>query len=197
MQRYVCILNGSGGQGKSTFASDCRDYLENLNEDAKIKSPACYELSTIDWPKEVAQSAGWSVNSKTEKDRKLLSDFKIALEEWDNSPALRVVYNMLNYSFVLYKRDILFFVNCREPHNIDNFKHIMDTIFKWPYCTVLVKNPRVSDIITNVADAGVYDYSYDYTIINDGTREDLTNKAIRFCNDVVLNAWGKSKDDYQ
>jgi hypothetical protein len=68
------------------------------------------------------------------------------------------------------------FVHCREIANIERFKK--DFCFK----TIMVRNPNVTDITSNVADADACrtDYEYDYYIDNDGTLEDLKVKVGEF-----------------
>ena len=179
-KRYVVILNGSGGQGKSTFAEYCNKIWKSYD--------SChhgYEFSTIDWPKAVAKFCGWN-HGKSEKDRKFLSDLKIALSEWDNSPSIKVVENIFNAIKTEGQNEhYLFFVNCREPENIDNFKQIVNLIFKWPVCTVLVKNPNIKDITSNMADAGVYNYNYDYVIENNGDLNHLKDEAVKFVEKII------------
>ena len=46
--------------------------------------------------------------------------------------------------------------------------------------TLLVTNPRVALITSNTSDGNVYNYTYDYEIKNEGTLEDLEQKAKEF-----------------
>ena len=71
----IYIVNGAPGSGKTTF----EEYV------SYISAPYCYNLSAIDFVKEVATRCGWN-GSKELKDRKFLSDLKRVLTEWDDIP---------------------------------------------------------------------------------------------------------------
>lgn len=80
----IVIINGLGGSGKSTFCSQSKASFIN-----KVKSPSLsYELSTVDFVKEVAAFCGWR-GEKEPKDRAFLHDLKMALEEWNDIPNKR------------------------------------------------------------------------------------------------------------
>ena len=53
--------------------------------------------------------------------------------------------------------------------------------------TVLVRNPNVPEIKSNMADANVEEYQYDYVIENNGTLEDLRNKVAEFVRKLEEN----------
>ena len=118
MAARIVIINGSGGCGKSTFISLCKDICDkNYNQKQKQnehdskdknnknnkstkkdkkknpknspKSKIVMELSTVDYVKEVAQYCGWK-GSKTDKDRSFLHELKEALAKWNNSPNQKV-----------------------------------------------------------------------------------------------------------
>ena len=69
----------------------------------------------------------------------------------------------------------------------DNLRHISidkDRIEylknKYDATTLLIINPRIDDITSNHADAGVYDYAYDYIIENSGNLATLADAAKTF-----------------
>ena len=66
--KQVLIINGSGGVGKDTFVNFLNKYKKVIHR--SIAYPA----------KEIAKQIGWDGSSKTEKDRKFLSDIKSCIE---------------------------------------------------------------------------------------------------------------------
>ena len=56
---------------------------------------------------------------------------------------------------------------------VDIFPHIK---------TILITNKNVPNITSNDADAGVFNYKYDYYIENNGTLDDLKDTALSFIN---------------
>jgi hypothetical protein len=73
------------------------------------------------------------------------------------------------------------FLHIREPKEIRKAKkefgrnHIVKTL--------LIKNDNVGIIETNKSDASVLKFKYDITILNNGTEEELKQKAIDFFKD--------------
>lgn len=168
-QIFVGVINGSGGSGKSTFCTDCAYAVRRLS---KYKE-TLRELSSVSWPKKVAKFAGWDGISKTEKDRKFLSDLNIALEEWNDSPLTTVIDEIALYSKL---GTHYFMVNIREPWRIERFKKICEEK-GYKVITILVTNPNVPRIFSNIGDASVMDYEYNYEIENNGTLDDLMKAA--------------------
>ena len=73
MNKKIFIINGSGGVGKDTF-------VELVSEFASIMN-----FSSVDKVKDIAKEIGWN-GTKTEKDRKFLSDLKILTAEYCDMP---------------------------------------------------------------------------------------------------------------
>ena len=53
--------------------------------------------------------------------------------------------------------------------------------------TLLISNPSVPIITSNESDRKVNEYNYDYTILNDGSLEDLKEKAKDFIGGLYGN----------
>ena len=66
------------------------------------------------------------------------------------------------------------FIHIREIDEIIKAKKMLNAK------TLLIKNPRVELITSNNSDGNVYNYNYDFVIENDGTLEDLKDKAKQF-----------------
>ena len=170
----IIINNGNGGVGKSTFAQMCIDYAKRKY---RINGE---ELSTVDYVKEVARFCGWD-GQKTERDRKFLSDLKMALEEWNDSPTTTVFDKIQSYD---YTQNWLIFVNCREPNNIERFIKMNFEITKWPLLTLLVKNDNTPIITSNIGDASVFNYRYNKYIYNNFDLVTLRKMAESFVDEL-------------
>lgn len=159
MNKPVFIINGSGGSGKDTFC-------ELVNQIINTKT-----YSSVDIIKSYALLVGWN-GIKDEKGRRLLSDLKNALTLYNDE-----LFKYLERCVKQYNENNKFhmcFLHIREPQEIERAKK------RFNAGTVLIKRPTIKQITSNSADAGVYDYNYDYVINNDGTLDDLKFKAEDF-----------------
>ena len=165
--QIICI-NGAPTCGKDTFVSLCQKYLL-----------WCGNFSTVDFVKEIAAECGWD-GTKTPKNRKFLSDLKDLLTKWNDVPYKKVEHAIQCYekealSYDFSSKDVLCFIHCREPKEIQKF------VEKMGAKTLLIRRPEVEGgEQSNHADSDVFNYNYDYTITNDGTLLDLENKAVDF-----------------
>ena len=155
MKKHVVIINGSAGVGKDTFVAICNSFCKVMN------------FSSIDEIKKLAKLIGWDGN-KDEKGRKLLSDLKVAMSDYCDLPfqSMKNKYN----EFIKSDADILF-LHIREPEEIAKAANEFNAI------TLVIKNKNVKQIVSNMADANVYDFNYDVVIYNSRTLNDLKNTA--------------------
>lgn len=160
MEKKIIIINGSGGVGKDTFVEFCNQFTNVKN------------ISSVDKVKEAAKIlVGWK-GEKNDKSRKLLVDLK----------ALSIDYN--DYPMVYIKEEAdafwqnptqkMMFVHIREISEIEKVKQALNAK------TLLITSSRVQKITTNNSDANVEKYAYDMYISNDGTLEELKEKARQF-----------------
>ena len=171
----IVIINGTGGAGKDTFVTMCKDILG---------TEYVYNISTVDFVKEVATLCGWD-GTKTPKNRKFLSDLKDLLTEWDDIPLKKVVANVT--ACAAYAEDSstidesIVFIHCREPKEIEKLVHQ----FK-DYATTLLIRRDVAEAVTQInhADNDVLNYPYDYAIDNNGSLSALRAKAAMFLREV-------------
>ena len=156
----VFIMNGKGSSGKTT--------VENMIvEIAAAHGKKIEILSTIDYVKEVAKGFGWD-GSKEPKDRKMLSDLKDLLTEWNDLPH-KIICDKIKK---LMRSDVTaVFVDCREPAEIKRF------VEEYNALTVLVKRSSISMIYGNHADDNVEDYEYDCVIDNSRGLMELLDEA--------------------
>lgn len=163
MNKSIVIINGTGGAGKDTFVSFCADFVKVFN------------VSSVDKVKEAANIlVGWN-GEKDEKSRKLLVDLKRLGIEYNDAPT-KYVKSMAD-NFKNSDNDLMF-VHIRESEEIEKTKKMLNAK------TLLITNPRVQTITSNDSDGKVNEYNYDYYILNDGTLEDLKNKANKFVEEL-------------
>lgn len=163
MGKNIVIINGTGGAGKDTFVSFCSEVTGVLN------------VSTVDKVKEAAKVlVGWN-GEKDEVSRKLLVDLKQLSIAYNDAPTKYISKMAEEFR---NSNDNLMFVHIREAEEIEKAKKLLNAK------TLLITNPRVKLITSNDSDGKVNEYQYDYYIINDGTLEDLKNKASEFVEEL-------------
>ena len=90
----IFIVNGKGFSGKSTVENMIAEIAAAHGKKVEI-------LSTIDYVKEVAKGFGWD-GSKEPKDRKMLSDLKDILTEWNELPHKIVCDKIENLMLIIF-----------------------------------------------------------------------------------------------
>jgi len=166
----VVIINGLPGSGKSTFVRLCKE-LSGQHESLR----AAYEVSTVDEIKRVAQLMGYLGDDfKTPKSRKFLSDLKMAHTAFNNGPFHYAKKMIMEYSRL--DEGCCVFIHCRELDEIKAFKRTyMDGGI-----TLKIAS-RGSSAASNFGDSEAgRPYNYDYIVENNGTLEDLKDKALEF-----------------
>ena len=159
MEKPIIIINGTGGSGKDTLVSFCGESKRVLN------------ISAVDKVKEAAKIlVGWN-GEKDEKARKMLSDLKLLSVEYNDAPAKYILKKVDEFK---ESEEELMFTHIRESSEIRKLKEATGAK------TLLVKNNRVAPIVTNVSDNDVENFEYDYIIGNNGTLEELKDKATEF-----------------
>ena len=161
------------GSGKSSF----ENYCFALN-------PIYVKIySSIDGVKRIAQSCGWDGN-KTDNDRIFLAELKQLLIKYNDYPA-RDVENFINITRCwMENRDLdpeklVFFVDVREPSEIQKL------VQRCGAETILVqRRTDEPDLSTGDCARDIYDFTYDIYIDNDGTLEDLEQKARYFMKEI-------------
>lgn len=166
----VFIINGKMGAGKDTFVNYCISYLHHRG----------YAISTVDFIKEIARSAGWN-GEKTPEARNYLSDLKDLFTNWLDTPFKEVEKKIKEIEFEAYQynldaSDFYLFVHCREPKEIDRM------VKEFGAKTIFIQRPDAKIEAFNHADMEVENYKYDFIINNDGTIQDLMDKANIFIN---------------
>ena len=166
MNKRIFITNGTGGCGKDTFAQ----FLEEF-------CPGVFKYSSINRVKHIAYECGWH-GTKSEKDRKFLSDLKLLLTDYSDLPFEDVMRRVEEFKYD--DRYNIMLIDIREPDEIERAKIAFDAE------TVLIASNRVPVIESNMADANVYNYEYDYILENNGTLEEFKETTRIFAN-YILN----------
>lgn len=166
MNKHIFITNGMARCGKDTFAAYLNDIIPTL------------KYSSIDKVKEIAELCGWDVASKTEEDRKFLSDLKMLTTKYSDMP-FKAIEEKVN-EFKEDDKYCVMLIDIREPEEIEKAKKAFNTK------TILIKNDRVENISSNFGDANVFNYNYDFEIENNGTLEEFRNKIYEFAYKEIL-----------
>lgn len=165
MKKHILIVNGMARCGKDTFAA-------LLNKITMV-----YKCSSITAIKRIAIKCGWDGKSKTEKDRKFLSDLKELTSAYND-----LAFNDIEKEVQIFKNSYLhdvMIIDIREPAEIERAKK------EFGAKTVLIKNDRVPYISSNMADANVYNYTYDYVVENNGTMDEFKENIKKFYKDLL------------
>ncbi len=204
---HVVIINGCGGVGKDTFVDQCRRYYSYKTREESVVFKII-NYSTVDKIKEIAKKLGWD-GGKTEKDRKFLSDLKELTSEYNdfsyNETIRRIKeeykessenYKITNSVSIIHK---VLFIHCREPKDIQRIVTFCKTEFNDPKVfdihTLLIRNNRVKTITSNIADANVENYKYDYIIDNNSNIQSLEEKAWNFLKGLVSKNENENSDN--
>ena len=172
----IVIINGKAGAGKDTFVAMCKDILG---------AEYVMNISTVDFVKEIATECGWD-GTKTQKNRKFLSDLKDLLTEWNDIPLNDVVAKVDAYGLYLTMNESwnkgVVFIHCREPKEIEKLVHEFDG----EAITLVIRRTAAEEVEQiNHADNGVFGYAYDYTVYNDYTLSMLRANAEKFLREYL------------
>ncbi len=167
MIKKIFITNGNGRSGKDTFASMINKYIPS------------YKYSIIEKPKEAAKVLGWDSNTKTERDRKFLSDIMDLSSDYNDCPFRDVLSVAVDFKNDLIDTEVLL-IDMRDTKDIARAVEVFGAE------TILIRNPNIKPIKTNHADANTENFQYDYIIENDGTLEQLDRVAQIFTENVIV-----------
>lgn len=172
MNKQIFVINGSGGVGKDTFVE-----LVSLELNDRLKRfHTVINFSSVDKVKEIAKEIGWD-GKKSEKDRKFLSDLKILTNEYCDM-SFESMKNKVT-EFIKDEKSKFLFLHIREP------EEIVRAVKEFGAKTILIVRNSVKHITSNMADRNIFNYNYDFIIDNNGTKEELNNKAKDFVQEVI------------
>lgn len=169
--KIICV-NGYARSGKDTF---CKIAFRERG--------LVYYYSTIDEVKKFAKILGWD-GKKDEKGRKLLSDLKDCLTEYNDLPNKYVLTQIRRkLSVVIDPDNSIFLVQMREPEEIKQWSK------EYGARSLLINRPGTEKTWGNHADDNITVNKYDYIIYNDGSIEDLRTKTINFIDTIRKEEW--------
>lgn len=175
----IILVNGMPESGKTTFEEICIQFCEEFNIHEAI-------MSTIMPIKTLAVQIGWT-GKKTPKDRKFLSDLKDLCTEYCDysiSWIKKEIDFFTRYLEEEEKGKAIIFIDTREPEEIERLKE------EWGAKALLIRRASVEDKEqSNHADSEVFKANYDYIIKNNGTIEDLKEKAKEFIIKLENEGW--------
>lgn len=172
--KKIYITNGSGGNGKDTFAEFLSKYI------------SVFKYSSIDLVKEMYETIGIDRNNKDEKKRKLYSDTKDMLTKYDDIPFKDIASIVSDFKNNKIEAEVLL-IDIREPDEIAR------AVKTFGAEAILIRNPDVKKIESNHADANVENYNYDYVIENNGTLEQLNMVAKFFVREIIR--WNEVREN--
>lgn len=170
MKYEVVVLNSKGGAGKDTFFGFCESILGDC----------VAHISTVDLVKEVAESIGWD-GTKTLENRRRLSMLKDIMTAWGDGPFKDVcsMVNQIKYEWMNGGEEFgIIFIDCREPHEIERLVKELGAK------TLLITRDNLPATYGNHADDGVFDYTYDYIVENNGSLIELRDSARAIINAI-------------
>ena len=163
MKKRIYITNGMARCGKDTFAAFLNEFIPTL------------KYSSIDRVKEIAKMCGWD-GGKTERDRKFLSDLKMLTSAYSDMPFNAIANKVVE--FLEDDKHQVMLIDIREPEEIQKAKELLGAN------TILIANNRVEHISSNVADANVFNYTYDYVVENNGTLDEFRENVRKFYESI-------------
>lgn len=163
--KIAFIINGQGGVGKDSF-------VESISCFWKVKN-----ISSITPIKEIMKTLGWQ-GTKTDKDRKFMSDLKQLITDYNDYPTQ---YCFLEYKKFLKDDNDLMFIHIREPNEIKKLVDMSNGEIK----TLLIRRKEIEHVYGNKSDDQVLDFDYDYCYNNCTDLKSLPLSAKQFIEQVV------------
>lgn len=180
---HIIIVNGPPRAGKDTF-------VEFLTSMLRAKNIAVDAFSSIDPVRDMLTGAGFDLTKKTQADRRLLALVGDAVEQHSAWRTRQCLSRIEDFAFSVPRPlDSVMFLHIREPCNIETIRHWAATQSNHSCFTVFIESILAEQVTTNAADAGVKEMSYDYTVPNDGTLDDLHRATKDFAKRMLPVRW--------
>lgn len=163
----VIVINGYSGSGKNTFVDFFKNHYGNET----------YYISSVDYVRDWAREHLGYNGERTNEARQMLCTCKKLLVQWNDSP-YQVTCELVDKKIKEGYKYI--FIDCREP------EEIMRYVARYNAQTLLIKRKYRDWVIpNNDSDMNVEKMTYDITIYNNGSLEDLEKEAINLYNDLI------------
>lgn len=171
-KQFIVALNGMATCGKDTFC----DFVaaNSLSEKGK---ELVNSFSSVNEIKSVlVDRLGWDGVTKDEKSRAFMSELKDSWTKYNDGP-----FNSIKDYITSSVTADLIFIHIREPHEIEKLRQWCSEN-EYYFASMLMLRESAENISTNTGDLGAQDESYVYDLVvrNNGTLDDLQEKAINF-----------------
>ena len=157
------IINGIGGCGKDTFI---KEFKKICGDEINV-----YSFSSIDPFRGIVQR--WGSIKKDENHRKALSLIKEAATLINDYPLRHLLDCRCGVNAA--HRDAVIFYHIREPEEIEKLVGELEELHSDPV-TLLIYRYNI-ETPNNKSDQSVFNFDYGVEIGNNGTTEDLRDKA--------------------
>ncbi len=175
----ILVVSGKANCGKDTTCEMIDNYL-------MVKGLSSINLQFSSYIKMYAKEiSGWD-GSENSKPRTLLQQLgtDIIRKDIDNNFFIkRIIGDIKVYSYYF---DVITISDARFPEELDAVAEAFDNVYK-----VRIERPNFNNSLDSKekkhrTETALDDYKdYDYIIINDGTKEDLNEKAKKLISEVI------------
>lgn len=163
-RRIVIAINGLARSGKDTVAQFAIQH-------ARMYGWRGHSISSVDPIRNMLREQGVPVDQKRPEERKLMAEVKSAFENyswWATRLCARQVQEWID---MVPPADAICFAHMREAAAIEKFVHLFPPEVET--YRLLVTSPRAEVVTSNAADMDVMNGTYDLTLANDSTLEQL------------------------
>lgn len=172
----INIINGAPRAGKDTFASLV---IEEIKLVGQCKTS---HFSSIDPIRNALQEYELISKAKTPANRQILAEVGEVVERVANVRSeyciskIRATMKVCNNS--------VFFIHIREPEVIERIKRAK-LVWQHQFRTIYVESEYADKEFSNSVDAGTEAYEYDHVVQNNGTINDLRDKARDYARTLI------------
>lgn len=167
----MVIINGLSNSGKNTFCEFCGDIIYTKS------------LSAVDVVRKASQLFDLADTKNKVRDRNFMGELLTLVDKYNDHSFCYIEkqYNSFreHVNYALNDEEFIVFVHSRDPKKIDRLKE------KFSATTVLFLNPNIDIDPKNIPDKDVMNYEYDYIIENNGTLQELQEKALNFTKEIM------------
>ena len=188
----IVIINGQAQAGKDTFVEYAQNYQQIEGLEHPERYVKVYNISSVDFVKEVAKFAGWDGN-KDEAGRQFLSDLKDAMSRYDDIPVKKIKEEINRHlgtleDFEIPTKNVVFFIHVREPNEIARLAVEFNAL------TLFIQRPGLQQY-ENHADKNAGVYNYDAHYWNVTSLEDMPKSVYRFMDNLLVGDWYSAHPD--
>lgn len=176
----VIIINGAGANGKDSVVDYISETSGYLVSSVSIIEPVRHCANLL-----LSMTGDFSYDKKSNEYRKFLANIKTAWDEFNDGP-FNHLKNILR-DMVDTGNDDMIFVHIRNTDQIRRMRKFVMNELGCNCYTMLVAGRVDPDSYDNSEDAGVFDYNYNYIIMNKGDIEDLHDTVDEFLEDFKTN----------